>query len=86
MVKFNVKYSMSDDILQTSWFFTRKMQRTRENWWCIGRRECFGWMEFVEEGYFEGLVDSVGVAERCEGGVRKHVVDGEGRVELAMFA
>jgi len=44
-----------------------------------------GW-KFVVEDYFEGLVDSVGVTERCEGGARKHVADGEGGVELAMFA
>ena len=31
-------------------------------------------------------MDSVGVTERCEGGARKHVADGEGGVELAMFA
>jgi len=43
-------------------------------------------LKFVGEGYFEGLVDSVGVTERCEAGTRKHVVDGEGGVELAMFA
>jgi len=33
-----------------------------------------------------GSVDSVGVAERCKGGARKHVAGGEGRFELAMFA
>ena len=44
-----------------------------------------GW-KFVGEDYFEGLVDSVGVTERCEGGARKHVTDGEGGVELAIFA
>jgi len=42
--------------------------------------------KFVGEGYFEGLVDWVGVTERCEGGARKHVADGNGGVELAMFA
>jgi len=42
--------------------------------------------KFVGEAYFEGLVDSVGVAERCKGGARKNVADGEGGVELAMFA
>jgi len=35
-----------------------------------------GW-EFVGQGHFEELVDSVGVTERCEGGARKHVTDGE---------
>ena len=58
---------------------------TGENWKHGGSRECFGW-KFVGEGYFEGLVDSVGVTERCEGGARKHVADSEGVVELAMFA
>ena len=31
-------------------------------------------------------MDSVGVTERCEGGACKHVADGEGGVEFAMFA
>jgi len=31
-------------------------------------------------------VDSIGVTERCEGGALKHEADGEGGVELAMFA
>ena len=51
----------------------------------VGEDISDGW-KFVGEGYFEGLEDSVGVAERCEVGARKHVADGEGRVELAMFA
>jgi len=38
----------------------------------VGENDLDGW-KFVREGYFEGLVDSVGVAERCEGGARKHV-------------
>ena len=51
----------------------------------VGENVLDGW-KFVGEGYFEGLVDSVGVTERCEGGTGKHVTDGEGGVELAMFA
>jgi len=43
--------------------------------------------KFVGEDYFEGLVDSVGVTEKCEGEARKYVADGEGGgVELAKFA
>ena len=44
-----------------------------------------GW-KFVGEGYFEGLVYSVAVAERGEGGARKHVADSEGRIGIVMFA
>ena len=42
--------------------------------------------KFVGEGYFNGLVDSVGVVERCEGRACEHVTDGEGGVEIAVFA
>jgi len=51
----------------------------------VGKNVLDGW-KFVSEGYFEELMDSVGVAERCEEGTRKHVADGEGGVEIAMFA
>ena len=33
----------------------------------VGEHVLNGW-KLVGEGYFEGLVDSVGVMERCEGG------------------
>ena len=51
----------------------------------VGENVFEGW-KFVGEGYFERLVNRIGVTERCEGGARKHVADSEGVVELAMFA
>ena len=51
----------------------------------VGENVLDGW-KIVEEGYIEGLVYSLGVAERCKGGARKHVADGEGRVKVAMLA
>ena len=47
----------------------------------VGENVLDGW-KFVGEG----LVDSVGVAERCEGRARRHVADAEGKVKIAMFA
>ena len=51
----------------------------------VGENVLDGW-KFIGEGYIKGLVGWVGVTERCEGGARKHVADGEGGVEIAMFA
>ena len=51
----------------------------------VGENVLDGW-KLVGEDYFEGLMDSIGVTERYEGGALKHVADGEGEFELAMFA
>ena len=47
----------------------------------VGKNVLDRW-KVVGEGYFEGLVDSIGVTERSEGGALKHVADGEGELSL----
>jgi len=51
----------------------------------VGEDVLDGW-EIIGEGYFEGLMDLMGEAERCEVRARKHVADGEEEVEIAVFA
>jgi len=51
----------------------------------VGENVLDGW-EIIGEGNVEGLVDLAGEAKRCEGRTHKHVANGEGRVETAMFA
>jgi len=48
----------------------------------VGENVLDGWKS-VGEGFFDGLVDCMGVVERCEEGVRKHVADGEGELRFS---
>ena len=41
----------------------------------VGENVLDGWKS-VGEGFFDGLVDCMGVVERCEEGAREHVDDG----------